>query len=317
MCEAVGRSNLPLNGTSQLDQCLPLKQETASLSFDFAENRSAQDARSDIINDYPNRLHAMTRLLTLLLALNLWLSACAPSQPDLETRPGAESPDSSPQPTLANTVTHTASPTVTESPTETPSPTPSDTPTPEPTATYAILRGRVNVERVSCRYGPGAMYLYLYGMLQGATQDVIGRNDDGSWALTQSRGDATTCWVRADLMDLNGDILSVAPIHPDDYRLPMSPYYGPLTGVSATRSDDQVTIAWHPLILRPGDDSEQTPYVLQIWACRDGEIVMQSIGAYQATASVTDESGCPDPSRGRITAAEKHGYTKFVEIPWP
>ena len=97
----------------------------------------------------------------------------------------------------------------------------------------------------------------------------------------------------------------------------MSPYYGPLSNVSAKRNGDEVIISWGPLILRAGDDSEQTPYVLQIWACRDGEIVMQSIGAYATTASVIDESGCPEPSRGRITAAEKHGYTRFVEIPWP
>lgn len=180
----------------------------------------------------------MTRLLNLLLALTLLLTACAPSQPDLEARPQAEIPDSSPQPTLTNTATalvepvetqtesptSTSTPAPTDAPTATSTPTPSDTPSPEPTATYTILRGRVNVERVSCRYGPGAMYLYLYGMVQGANQDVIGRNDDGSWALTQSRGDTITCWVRTDLMDLNGDILSVAPIHPDDYRLPMSPY---------------------------------------------------------------------------------------------
>lgn len=273
----------------------------------------------------------MTRLLILILTLTLWLFACAPSQTDLETRPQTEFPDSSPQPTLTKTAaalvepvknptkspTSTSTSAPTETPTEIPSPTPSDTPTPEPTATYATLRGRVNVERVSCRYGPGAMYLYLYGMIQGANQDIIGRNDNGSWALTRARGDTIACWVKTDLMDLNGDILSVQPIHPDDYRLPESPYYGPLTGVSAARSGDQVTVSWHPLVLRAGDDSEQTPYVLQVWACRSGQIVMESIGSYQTAASVIDESGCSEPSRGRITAAEKHGYTKFVEIPWP
>jgi len=257
----------------------------------------------------------------LLLILTLGLAACVPTPAALVAtlEPATTQPTWTPDPTDTATPTTTFTPTFTptETPTETPSPTPSDTPIPEPTATYAILRGRVNVERVSCRYGPGAMYLYLYGMVQGATQDIIGRNDNGSWSLTQSRGDTISCWVRTDLMDLNGDIMSVAPIHPDDYRLPMSPYYAPLTGVSATRSDDQVTVTWHPLPLRPGDDSEQTPYVLQVWACRDGEIVMESIGAYQTTASVRDESGCSEASRGRITAAEKHGYTRFVEIPWP
>jgi hypothetical protein len=255
------------------------------------------------------------------LILTLGLSACAPAPAALVAtlEPATAQPTWSPAPT--DTATPTATPTQTPSPTATSTPTATQTatqtPTPEPTATYAILRGKVNVEKVSCRYGPGAMYLYLYGMIQGATQDLIGRNDDGSWALTRARGDTTACWVKTDLMDLNGDILSVQPIHPDDYNLPMSPYYGPLTGVSAARSGDQVTVTWHPLLLRAGDDSLQTPYVLQVWVCRGGEIVMESIGAYQTTATVSDESGCSQASRGRISAAEKHGYTKFVEIPWP
>jgi hypothetical protein len=161
------------------------------------------------------------------------------------------------------------------------------------------------------------MYLYLYGMNQGANQDVIGRNDQGTWALTMSRGDNKSCWVRTDLMDLNGDIMSVQPIHPDDYNLPKSPFYGPLTNVGAKRSGENVIFSWSPLILRAGDDSLQTPYVLQVWVCRSGQIMMESIGAYDTTASVIDESGCSEASHGRITSAEKHGYTKFVEIPWP
>jgi hypothetical protein len=118
-------------------------------------------------------------------------------------------------------------------------------------------------------------------------------------------------------MDISGDILSVAPVHPDDYNLPKSPFYGPLTNVNAKRNGDEVIISWSPLGLRAGDDSLQTPYVLQVWVCHAGQILMESLGAYQATASVIDESGCSETSRGRITAAEKHGYTKFVEIPWP
>lgn len=161
------------------------------------------------------------------------------------------------------------------------------------------------------------MYLYLYGLLEGANQEIIGRNDDGSWLLTRSRGDNKSCWVKASLMDINGDPLTAPIIHPDDYNLPKSPFYGPLTNVSARREGNEVIISWSPLILRAGDDSLQTPYVLQVWVCRNGQIVMQSIGSYQTVVSVTDEPGCSEPSRGRITAAEKHGYTKFVEIPWP
>jgi hypothetical protein len=196
-------------------------------------------------------------------------------------------------------------------------PTSTDTPSPTIIPTYTILRGKVNVDKVSCRYGPGAMYLYLYGMVKGATQDIIGRNDNGSWVLTKSRGDVISCWVKADLMDINGDVMSVAPVHPDDYNLPKSPFYGPLTNVTAKRNENDVVVSWNPLILRAGDDSLQTPYVLQVWVCRSGQLIIESVGSYQTLVNVLDEPGCTQLSHGRITAAEKHGYTKFVEIPWP
>lgn len=269
----------------------------------------------------------MRKIFGLLLALVFVLAACAPAQMTAEPALPAASETAAPLPpgeppvpgpTATDTPTQTATPSATPTPSETPAPT--DTPTPEATPTYAILRGRVNVEKVSCRYGPGAMYLYLYGMNQGANQDVIGRNDNGTWALTKSRGDNKSCWVRTDLMDLNGDIMSVQPVHPDDYNLPKSPFYGPLSNVSARRNPNnasEVIVSWGPLILRAGDDSLQTPYVLQVWVCRGGEIVMESIGSYQTSVAVVDEGGCAEASRGRITAAEKHGYTKFVEIPWP
>jgi len=192
---------------------------------------------------------------------------------------------------------------------------PSETPT--PIFTPKPLHGVVNVEKVSCRYGPGAMYLYLYGMVQGATQDLLGRNQTGAWILTTSRGDTKSCWVKADLMNINGDALTLPVIAADDYHLPKSPFYAPLTGVNASRAGDQVTISWNALVLRAGDDSLQTPYILQVWVCRAGQVTLESVGAYQTTATVTDEAGCAQASHGRVAAAEKHGYTAFAEIPWP
>ncbi len=230
-----------------------------------------------------------------------------------------------PLPPATVTPTHTQPPPPTETATYTPQPTatstftsaPTETETPTITPTYAPLRGKINLEKVSCRYGPGAMYLYLYGLNQGANQDILGRNDNGSWLLTQARGDNKSCWVKTDLMDINGDPLTAPLIHPDDYNLPQSPYYGPLTNVTAKRSGSEVIISWSPLILRAGDDSLQTPYVLQVWVCQNGHPIVESIGSYETTVKVIDEGGCGITSRGRITAAEKHGYTKFIEVPWP
>ncbi len=251
-------------------------------------------------------------------------AACSPAAaPTNSPTPGLPSPSNTPPPTATvtpaptNTETPTFTPQPTATETETPSPTPTETETPTITPTYAPLRGKINVDKVSCRYGPGAMYLYLYGLVKGANQDIIGRNDNGSWLLTQARGDNKSCWVKTSLMDLNGDPLTAPVVHPDDYRLPQSPYYGPLTNVTARRNGSEVIISWSPLILRAGDDSLQTPYVLQVWVCHNGQPVFESIGSYETTVKVMDEGGCGIQSRGRITAAEKHGYTKFVEIPWP
>jgi hypothetical protein len=33
--------------------------------------------------------------------------------------------------------------------------------------------------------------------------------------------------------------------------------------------------------------------------------------------SVQDQTGCSEPSHARLFAAEKHGYTRPVEVPWP
>jgi len=41
------------------------------------------------------------------------------------------------------------------------------------------LRGQVLVHS-SCHYGPGAPYLYKYGLVPGSNLEVIGRTDSGS-----------------------------------------------------------------------------------------------------------------------------------------
>lgn len=262
-------------------------------------------------------------LATLLIFGLMACSAPSASATPMETAPapsGDVFPTASltPAPTATpRPQTPTAASTATSSPTLAPTETPSASQTLPPSETPKPLRGVVNVEKVSCRYGPGAMYLYLYGMLQGATQDLMGRNEAGTWILTMARGDSKSCWVKADLLTVSGDTLTLPLIPADEYRLPQSPFYPPLTGVAASRSGSVVTVSWQPLILRAGDDSLQTPYVLQLWVCRAGEPLMESLGSYETQIDVVDEGGCGAASHGRIAAAEKHGYTAFVEIPWP
>ena len=214
-------------------------------------------------------------------------------------------PSQTPKPSITPTSTNTS----TTSPTLTPSVTSSPTLTP----TYAILRGRV-LEQANCRYGPGEPYLYKYGLYPGFNIEIIGRNELGTWIVIQAIGGSNPCWVKASLLDIRGEVMSLAPA---SLPLPHSPFYGPLTGVSAQRSEDSVVISWNPLFLRAGDDSLQYPYLIEAWLCQDGQLLFSPIGSWETFVTVQDEPDCLEPSHARVYGVEKHGYTNWVEIPWP
>lgn len=221
------------------------------------------------------------------------------------------SPSAMTEPTVMPSLTSTPKPT--QSSTATPVHTPTDTPLPTFTPTYSILRGTI-LEQANCRYGPGAAYLYKYGVYSGYYMDIIGRNETGSWVVVQAIGGNNPCWVKASLIDIKGDVMSTAPTA---LPLPESPYYGPLTGVWVDRSGDSVIISWDPLILRAGDDSLQYPYLVEAWLCVEGQITFMPIGSWETILTVKDEAGCNTPSHARVYGVEKHGYTAWVTIPWP
>jgi hypothetical protein len=175
------------------------------------------------------------------------------------------------------------------------------------------LRAQVLVD-TSCHYGPGVQYLYKYALIAGSNLEVIGQDYTGEQLLVRAIGGNNPCWVKAERMEVDGDLRSVATIY---IPLPQSPYYGPLTGVSAERTRDGVTVSWNPLVLRAGDDSGQYAYLVEAWVCLAGRLVFTSVGTFQTMLSLPDEPGCAEPSHGRVAAAEKHGYTAWVEIPWP
>jgi hypothetical protein len=186
-------------------------------------------------------------------------------------------------------------------------------PTSTPVPTYVILRGEVLV-RSNCRYGPGAPYLYKYGLVAGSNLEVIGRTDLGSWILVRAIGGNNPCWVKTSLMDVKGDVMNVEPTY---MPLPPSPYYGPPSGVSAQREGNEVHISWNPINLRAGDDQAAASYVVEAWVCQAGQLIFTPVGSYYPSATVIDEPGCSQPSHARLLGAEKHGYTRAVEIPWP
>jgi hypothetical protein len=219
------------------------------------------------------------------------------------------------------TVTLTASPSVTPTATatlpatETPTPdytptitlTPSKTPT--PTATPEI-RGRV-LEQANCRYGPGAAYLYEWGLYPGNRVTVLGRNQDGSWVYVDPWTYVDFCWVKASLLDLTGEVVNLPQMRT---LLPYTEFYYPPQNVSATRKGDEVTV-WWDLISMSVDDNRG--YLIEAWVCKDGQLLFTAINPWEPPAVLVDEAGCMQPSSGRIYTAEKHGYTEWILIRWP
>jgi hypothetical protein len=272
-------------------------------------------------------------LLSLVILIMWTLAACnssktvsgTPSQSIVQGVLNSTSTNYAPSQasTLAPSYTGTSRPseaqvlkptaTSTRTPTLSPTQTQTDTTTPSITPTYAILRGTV-LEQANCRYGPGAAYLYKYGLYPGYNLEIIGRNEKGTWVVIRAIGGTNPCWVKASLMDIHGDVMSLAPA---SLPLPQSPYYGPLTGVSAVRDGSMVIISWNSLLLRAGDDSLQYPYLVEAWLCQDGLVSFFPIGSWDTILTVQDDPGCDEASHARVYGVEKHGYTAWVNIPWP
>jgi hypothetical protein len=230
-----------------------------------------------------------------------------PDSTSTATHPPTATSSPTPSQTVVPTLTPTAS--ATHTPTRTISPSPTNTLKP----TYSILRGQV-LEISNCRYGPGAPYLYKYALIEGSNLEVIGRNDLGTWILVQAIGGTNPCWVKATLLEVKGDVMSVAPTY---IPLPGSPYYAPLTGVKASREGQEIIISWNSVSLRAGDETASPPYLVEAWVCVNGRLIFTPVGSFAATVRLVDESGCAEASHGRVYLVEKHGYTKPVEISWP
>jgi hypothetical protein len=266
------------------------------------------------------------RLLQLLSLIVLLLAACGiPTSLPATNTPGLATNTLAAPPSATLTLTATASPASTQTPPDTATPLPTQTATPVPTVTatptpiptYVKLRGEVIVDQAVCHYGPGAPYLYKYGVYKGSNLEIIRRADPGEYIEVQAIRGNNPCWVNPKYMKINGDLINVQPVDPQDVNLPMSPYYDPPTRYSARRDGNTVTVFWSQLVLRAGDDSLQTPYIVEAWVCKAGQIVFIPTGARSLAVKIEDEPGCAVPSHARLIAAEKHGYTRPVDILWP
>ena len=257
----------------------------------------------------------MKRILMLVL-LGLVLAGCGlPATGVVESLTPSVVPSNTREPTLTATSTLTVTPTSAATLTPTASLTPTPTATPVPT--YVVLRGKVIIAQAVCHYGPGKPYLYKYGVCEGSNLEILSRVVGSNYIEVQAIGGNNPCWVREDYFEIRGDLKDVKPVHAEDVKLPQSPYYGPVSVVSVERQGTEVTVVWSPLVLRAGDDSEQVPYIVEAWVCRDGKFIFDPVGSWQTRATIVDEPGCEQVSHARLVAAEKHGYTRAVEVPWP
>src|SRR6185503_3822068 len=197
----------------------------------------------------------MRNIYALILVI-LILNACNST---------AGSPTASPSPVPADTSTSLPStepftplPTLTLTPnrtlTFTSTPVPTETITSTPVPVVERLKAKVTTRLLSCRYGPGPEYLYLFALRQGANIELVGRVDAGNWDWVWVENQ-TKCWVNAAFLNVSGDIKSLPVVYPEIAKLPITPYYPPSAVLSAKRNHDtdEVTVYWVHVPISPGD----------------------------------------------------------------
>ena len=206
-------------------------------------------------------------------------------------------------------------------PTDTiPPSTPAEIPTSIPIPTVSSLRASVTADRLSCRYGPGPEYLYLFAFRATANIKLIGRVDADNWDWFMVENQVN-CWVKAEFLEIQGDPQGLPIVYPDIAKLPVTPYYPPSAVLSAERDrvTHEITVSWVEVPVSLGDyedDSMQT-YIIEVWRCEAGQVIFDPLATRFPAIQFVDEPGCAEPSHGRVFVQEKHGYAGPAEIPWP
>lgn len=258
--------------------------------------------------------------LTILLLPVLLLASCIPLQrstttaPDTPPPPAVVSPSPSPFPSPTATPLPTTTSTATFTPTDTLTPAPTLTPSISPTSTSDLPTFKV-IMQAHCRYGPSKAFLHAADLYAEDTGIVWGRYPYSNWLYVKLDKLAYPCWLAPSVVEVTGDI---SILRYQEYNLPgPSELYGPPASVSATRSDDQVTITWSSVYMTVDDDRG---YQLDLFVCQNGSYLWWPVSfpdQYTTTYTVTDQSGCSLQSSGRIATVEKHGYTSWTTISWP
>ena len=266
----------------------------------------------------------MRRTLVFPILWILVSFACSPDSSSIpvgtgssiSTAPAFTDTFTPPAPTETVSVTPTDPFTETPPPSETPSPLPSNTPIP----TVESLKASVTADLLSCRYGPGPEYLYLFAFRATANIKLIGRvgAENWDWVLVENQ---VPCWVKASFLEVQGDIKSLLVVYPGIAKLPITPYYPRSQVLSAKRNNEtnEITVSWVEVPVSLGDyESERMQtYIVEVWRCQNGHLIFDPLATRLAYSIFVDEPGCSEASHGRVWVQEKHGYAGPAEIPWP
>ena len=202
--------------------------------------------------------------------------------------------------------------------TETPVATPSITPT------YAILTGRVNVDKLECLGGPGP-YIGLANLFRNNRVNVIGRDVTNQWLLVNyesGTGEAVTCWVVVKPVDLGGaEMTGLENYYPGKYQIPFWEDYKPPENIRISRADDFVNILWddpNRLELSERESGRSPQFIIEAWVCKEGVLEFTVLGILDNTNLIMeDQPGCTAPSSGLLYSAGKQGYSVAVDLDWP
>lgn len=254
-----------------------------------------------------------------IAGLALLISACAgqPSESPTSTIQPLTSTASlttipSDTPTATETVTFTATTTytptikVTLTPSHTPTasetPLPTDTPTPEQATITAS--GSVN-----CRYGPDPDYLYAWGLSEGDTADLDGRNYNKTWLWVRPHDVDWHCWVTADAVIASVELDTIPVVYP---QLLTNPSVAPPVGLSAVRNGSKVTISWNA-----APPAVDLAYLIEARICSGGFLFDVAETTTNTSYTLTDENGCSGDSYGQLRVVNKLGYSTAEKVPWP
>ena len=242
-------------------------------------------------------------LLLTLLACNLpgWTVPASPTPEIVSSPTGVIPAEIFTATPILDPFTSTPEPTLTAAP----APTATETSTPLPVV--ESLKARVTAGLLSCRYGPGAEYLYLYALNEGANIEIVGRADANHWVWV---GGKNKCWVNTKFLAVDGDWELLPVVYPGIAKLPVSPYYPGPAWAKAARNGTSLEVTWEAVPISPGkyEDENMHQYIVEVWRCENGQIIFETLGTnFPSITIANDEAGCAAPSHGRVFVQEKHG----------